>query len=120
MLPENEECLIKYMQSRGCQHETQAETLEKKGSFKTETWPILDANPVVVVQSLSHVQLFVTPMDYSTPDLLVPHYPSEFIPSEFTKFMSIEPVILSKHLILCHLLLLLPSIFPSIRVSSSE
>ena len=36
------------------------------------------------------------------------------------KFMSIESVMLSNHLIPCHLLLLLPSIFPSIRVFSSE
>ena len=36
------------------------------------------------------------------------------------KFMSIESVMLSNHLILCHPLLLLPSIFPSIRVYSSE
>ena len=36
------------------------------------------------------------------------------------KFMSIKSVIPSKHLILCHPLLLLPSIFPSIRVFSSE
>ena len=36
------------------------------------------------------------------------------------KFMSIELVILSNHLILCCHLLLLPSIFPSIRVFSSE
>ena len=34
--------------------------------------------------------------------------------------MCIESVIISNHLILCHLLLLLPSIFPSIRVFSSE
>ena len=34
--------------------------------------------------------------------------------------MSIESMMLSNHLILCHLLLLLPSIFPSIRVFSSE
>ena len=34
--------------------------------------------------------------------------------------MSIESMMLSKHLILCHLLVLLPSIFPSIRVFSSE
>ena len=34
--------------------------------------------------------------------------------------MSIESVMLSKHLILCHPLLLLPSIFPSTRVFSSE
>ena len=36
------------------------------------------------------------------------------------KLMSIEPVMPSNHLILCHLLLLLPSVFPSIRVFSSE
>ena len=36
------------------------------------------------------------------------------------KFMSIELVMSSNHLILCHPLLLLPSIFPSIRVFSSE
>ena len=36
------------------------------------------------------------------------------------KFMSIESVMLSNHLILCHPLLLLPSIFPSIRVFSNE
>ena len=34
--------------------------------------------------------------------------------------MSIEPVMPSNHLILCHLLLLLPSVFPSIKVFSSE
>ena len=36
------------------------------------------------------------------------------------KLMSIESVMLSNHLILCHSLLLLPSIFPSIRVFSNE
>ena len=36
------------------------------------------------------------------------------------KFMSIEPVMPSKHLILCHPLLLLPSVFPSIRIVSNE
>ena len=36
------------------------------------------------------------------------------------KFMSIESVIPSNHLILCHPLLLLPSIFPRIRVFSKE
>ena len=36
------------------------------------------------------------------------------------KLMSIESVVPSNHLILCHPLLLLPSIFPSIRVSTSE
>ena len=40
--------------------------------------------------------------------------------SSLLKIMSIELVRLSNHLILCHLLLLLPSIFPRIRVFSSE
>ena len=38
----------------------------------------------------------------------------------FLKLMSIELVIPSNHLILCHHLLLLPSVFPSIRVFSNE
>ena len=39
---------------------------------------------------------------------------------EFTQIMSIESVMPSNHLILCHPLLLLPSIFPSIRVFSND
>ena len=47
-----------------------------------------------------------------------PSYPS---PSpSLLRFMPIEPVIPSNHLILCHLFLLLPSVFPSIRVFSNE
>ena len=42
------------------------------------------------------------------------------ISSGLLRFMSIESVMLSNYLILCHLLLLLPSIFPSIRVFSNE
>ena len=50
------------------------------------------------------------------------HQASLFITNSqsLLKLMSIESVIPSNHLILCHLLLLLPSIFPSIRVFSSE
>ena len=54
------------------------------------------------------------PMDYSTPDFPVLHLQS------LLQVMSIELVMLSNHLILCHPLLLLPSIFPSIRVFSNE
>ena len=39
---------------------------------------------------------------------------------EFAKLMSFESVMLSSHLILCHPILLLPSILPSIRVFSNE
>ena len=42
------------------------------------------------------------------------------ISQSFLKLMSIESVMPSNHLILCHPLLLLPSIFPSIRVFSNE
>ena len=42
------------------------------------------------------------------------------IPGVYSKLMSIESVMPSNHLILCHPILLLPSIFPSIRVFSSE
>ena len=56
------------------------------------------------------------PMDCSTPGFPVPHH----LPERLLKLMSIESVIPSNHLFLCHPLFLLPSIFPSIRVFSSE
>ena len=48
-----------------------------------------------------------------------PPYPSP-TPEVYSKLMSIESVMPSNHLILCHPLLLLPSIFPSIGVFSDE
>ena len=69
----------------------------------------------VVVQSLSHAWLFVTPWNAAYQASL-----SFTIFQSLLKFMFIESVMLSTHLILCHPLLLLPSIFPSIRVFSSE
>jgi len=70
------------------------------------------------VQFISVVQSCPTlgdPMNCSTPGLPVHHQ----LP-EFTKLMSIESVMPSSHLILCHPLLLLPPIPPSIRVFSNE
>ena len=55
------------------------------------------------------------PMDCSTPGLHVHHQLRNLL-----KFMSIESVMPSNHLILCHLLLLLPSVFPSIKVFTNE
>ena len=55
------------------------------------------------------------PMDHSMPGLPVHHQ----LP-EFTQTLSIESVMPSNHLILCHPLLLPPSIFPSLRVFSNE
>ena len=45
---------------------------------------------------------------------------SSTVSQSVLRFMSIELVVLSNHVILCHPFLLLPSIFPSIRVLSSE
>ena len=81
---------------------------------------------IVTVQSLSRVQLFATPWtavcttlcnpkDCSTPGFLF------FTNSQILlKLTSIESVMSSNHLILCCPLLLLPSIFPSIRVFCKE
>ena len=54
-------------------------------------------------------------MDCSTPGCPVHHQTQNLL-----KLMSIESVMPSNHLILCHPLFLLPSIFPSIRVFSNE
>ena len=80
--------------------------IETDGSFLTA---------LVVVQSLSHVWLFVTPWT-------VAHQASlSFTTSQsLVKLMFIELVMHSNHLIFYCPLLLLPSIFPSIRVFSSE
>ena len=67
------------------------------------------------VQSLSRVWLFAT----TGPEAFQASL-SFTITRSLLKFMSIESVMLSNYLILCHPLLLLPSIFPSIRVFSSE
>ena len=69
----------------------------------------------VVLQLPSWVQPFVDPWTIAC------HVHLSFIVSRsLLKFMSIELVMLSNHLILCHPLLFLPSVFPSIRVFSSE
>ena len=67
------------------------------------------------VKSLSCVQLFVTPW-IAARQASLPIINSQSL----LKLMSIESVLPSNHLILYHPLLLLPSIFPSIRVFSNE
>ena len=64
---------------------------------------------------LSHVRLFVTPWTAARQASL-----SITISRSLFKLMSIKSVMPSKHLILCRPLLLLPSVFPSIRVFSNE
>ena len=66
------------------------------------------------VHLLSHVQLFTTPWTAARQASL-----SITNSWSLPKLMSIESVMPSSYLILCHLLLLLPSILPSIRIISS-
>ena len=70
---------------------------------------------VVVLQLLSHVWLFATPWTAAS-------QPSLFFTISWSllKLISIDSVMPSNHLILSHPLLLLPSIFPNIRVFSDE
>ena len=67
------------------------------------------------LQSLSHVRLFAIPWN-----AVCQASPSITNSQSLIILMSIELVIPSNHLILCHPLLLQPSIFPSIRVFSNE
>ena len=67
------------------------------------------------VQSLSRVRLFATPWIAACQASL-----SITNSQSLLKLMSIESVMPSNHLILCHPLLVLPSVFPSIRVFSKE
>ena len=93
-------------------------------------WKMLDAIKVVIIasdyihtyltyltsiQSLSCVRLFATPSTAAHQAFL-----STTNSQSPPKLMSIKLVMPFNHLILCHPLLLLPSIFPSIRVFSSE
>ena len=67
------------------------------------------------VQSLSHVQLFATPWTAAYQASL-----SITNSRSLLELMSVKSVMPSNHLVLCHPLLLLPSIFPSIRVFSNQ
>ena len=104
-----------------------------KGSLRAESWEnymnvtnfqwfiileIQDTDPnlslVSSVQLLSHVQLFVTSWN-AAHQASLPITNSQSL----LKLMSIKSVMPSNHLILCYPLLLLPSIFPSIRTFSN-
>ena len=81
----------------------------QKVFFLLKSWPISS------VQLLSHVRLFETPWTAAHEAFL-----SITNTQSFLKLMSIELGMASNHFILCRPLLLLPSIFPSIRVFSNE
>ena len=80
-----------------------------------DSWTIKKRFQFSSVESLSHVRPFVTPW-------IAVHQVSLTVTNSqsLLKLMSIESVMPYNHLILCHPLLLLPSIIPSIRVFSNE
>ena len=86
-------------------------------SLKSRNWneQALSIFVIVIVQLLSQVRLFATPWT-------VAHQPSLSFSIFWSllKLMSIESVMSSNHLILCHPLLLLPSVVLSIRVFSNK
>ena len=79
-----------------------------------QKYKIMAFGPISSVQSLRHVRLFATPWTIARQISL-----SITNSQSLLKLMSIESVMPSNHLILCHSLLP-PSIFPSIRVFSNE
>ena len=96
-------------------------TIER--SYQTHSHTCPQARYVVIifsyyifssVQSLSHVRL-CNPMGCSTPGFPIFNHLSELAQTH-----SIESVMPSNHLILCHPLLFLPSVFPNIRVFTNE
>ena len=90
-------------------------TLEDITQWKNHVFISLVTLTISSVQSLSRVQLFVTPWtEVCQASLSITNSQS------LLKLMSIESVMPSNYFILCHSLLLLPSIFPSIRVFSNE
>ena len=93
--------------------------VNKKASFRLAWIMVGPGNHQSVqfssVQSLSHVWLFATPWTTACQASL-----SITNSWSLPKFMSIESVTPSKHIILCRPLLLLPSIFHNIRVFSDE
>ena len=93
-----------------CNSNKNTTRLRKKKYYKA-----FCCNWLLSLKSLSHFQLFVTPQTIAHQTHL-----SYTISWSLFKFMSIESVMLSNHLILCCLLFFLPSIFPSIRVFSKS
>ena len=109
-----------YIWSEKSQAEKCCETFPKShsqvpGLRLTQLWFITHVHQFSVYQSLSCVWLFVTPWTAAC------YFSLSITNSQsLLKFMSIESVMQSNHLILCRRLLLLTSIFPSIRVFSNE
>ena len=99
--------VVKLLKSPGLGDEFKSQSERNK--------PNMELDFIVVVQLLSRVWFLATPWTAACQASV-----SITISQSLLKLMSIESVMPSNHLLLCHPLLLLPSIFPSIRVFSNE
>ena len=86
------------------------ENIEKNLNLKKK-YRVTVLTQIVVVQSLSHIQLSETPWTTASQDSLF-----FTISQSLLKLMSVESVMPSSHLVPCHPLLLLPSIFLIISI----
>ena len=98
-----------------CSHIRSHEALSKPCKMRWDYLPFFLAQAVVVVQLLSRVQLFVAPWTAGRKASL-----SFTISWHLFRLTSSDSVMSSNQLLLCHPLLLLPSILPNSRVFSSE
>ena len=106
---------VKKQQSEPCMEQLIGSRLRKEYDRVVCCHPVSLYTEFSSVQSLSHVKLFASPWNAA-------HQASLFITNSWSwlKLMSIELVMPSSHLSLCHPLFLSPSIFPSIRIFSNE
>ena len=111
VLFKNHRCIGLSAMIQVCQNFLTLVVFSRNRSVKSTKYPL---NKEVVVQSLSHVQLFATPWIAALQASL-----SFTISWSLLNLMSMELVMPFNHLILC-CPLLLPSVFPSIRVFSNE
>ena len=91
------------------------EISEKEQGLMSQCLKFSPQSSFVVVQSLSCARLFATPWTVAHQASL-----SFTLSWILLQLLSVESVVPSNHLILCHPLLLLPSVFPSIRVFSNQ
>ena len=103
------------MRGAGERHSTRDKGHEEGGSSAHHRASVHPFSQFSSVQSLSHVRLFAAPWTAARQASL-----STTNSWSLPKLMSVESMMPSNHLILCHPLLLLPSMFPSIKVFSNE
>ena len=105
------------LQSKGLSRVFSYTTVQKHHFFGTQLslWSNSHIHTFSSVQLLSRVQLLMTPWTAARQASL-----SFTVSQSLFKLMSIDSVMPSNHLILCHLLRLLPSIFPRITIFSNE